>query len=291
MHNRSTTLIQSLDTLLTPERLAPYKAAVGGDIDRALDLYEWNGRISAAVFEDLSYLEVVLRNACHNQLHEWSHRQSGNSPWYSHSVFSQASQDDIGKARQRATRSGRPERPGRVVAELMFGFWRFLHARSYEATLWTPCLRLAYPHLQPRRRQTVYTRLDHLNTLRNRIPTTNPFTDHRSPIPGRTLPAYTANCSRYSNGLIRLLQTGFARVAAYPHYSVHAPADIQQEGNGKSSEVRHLINSSVSVPVRRPCRRASRQWDASMCRGDSSDGESNREACSIHQAGFVDTST
>jgi len=59
----------------------------------------------------------------------------------------------------------------------MFGFWRFLHARSYEATLWTPCLRLAFPHLQPRRRNTVYTRLDHLNTLRNRIA-------HHEPIHG-----------------------------------------------------------------------------------------------------------
>jgi len=68
MPNRSTELVQSLNTLLTPERLAPYRAAAGGGTDRALDLYEWNGRISAAVFEDLDYLEVVLRNACHHQL-------------------------------------------------------------------------------------------------------------------------------------------------------------------------------------------------------------------------------
>ncbi|WP_137726530.1 Abi family protein [Prescottella subtropica] len=182
MHNRSTALIQNLHTLLTPERLAPYKAAAGGDVERALDLYEWNSKVSAAVFEDLGYLEVVLRNACHNQLHQWNHRQNGDPLWYRHSVFGPASQDDIGKARQRATRGGRPELPGRVVAELMFGFWRFLHARSYEATLWTPCLRLAYPHLQPRRRQTVYTRLDHLNTLRNRIAHHEPI--HRAQIAG-----------------------------------------------------------------------------------------------------------
>lgn len=169
MPARSTELVQSLTTLLTPERLAPYRAAVGGDTDRALDLYEWNGRISAAVFEDLGYLEVVLRNACHHQLGRWHRARGGAGPWYLDPVFTTASQDDIDKARRRATRAGRTELPGRVVAELMFGFWRFLHARSYEATLWTPCLRLAFPHLQPRRRQIVYTRLDHLNTLRNRI--------------------------------------------------------------------------------------------------------------------------
>ena len=157
-------------------------AAAGGDIERALDLYEWNGRISAAVFEDLGYLEVVLRNACHNQLHDWNQRRNADVPWYLDSIFSQASQADIGKARQRATRGHRDELPGRVVAELMFGFWRFLHARSYEATLWTPCLRLAYPHQKPRRRGDVYTRLDHLNTLRNRIAHHEPI--HRAQIAG-----------------------------------------------------------------------------------------------------------
>ncbi|ELB86058.1 hypothetical protein Rwratislav_46905, partial [Rhodococcus wratislaviensis IFP 2016] len=56
----------------------------------------------------------------------------------------------------------------------MFGFWRFLHSRSYEATLWTPSLRHAYPHQTPRRRSDVY---NHLNTLRNRIA-------HHEPIHG-----------------------------------------------------------------------------------------------------------
>ncbi|WP_129978002.1 hypothetical protein [Rhodococcus sp. Q1] len=198
MHNRSTDLIQSLHTLLTPERLAPYRAAGGGDLDRALDLYEWNGRISAAMFEDLGYLEVVLRNACHNQLQNWSDRQGGGTPWYLHSVFGPASQDDIVKARKRATRGGRPELPGRIVAELMFGFWRFLHARSYEATLWTPCLRLAYPHLQPRRRHTVYTRLDHLNTLRNRIA-------HHEPIHATQIAGTGQNIGGLHTELLELL--------------------------------------------------------------------------------------
>lgn len=185
MTNRSTELIQSLDALLTLERLAPYRAATGGDIERALDLYEWNSRISTAVFEDLGHLEVALRNACNRQLDAWTRQQGAGPLWYLHPAFNRASQDDIAKARQRATRGGRTELPGRVVAELMFGFWRFLHARGYEATLWTPCLRLAYPHLQPRRRQSVYSRLDHLNTLRNRVAHHEPI--HRAQIGGTGL--------------------------------------------------------------------------------------------------------
>ncbi|MBS2993450.1 hypothetical protein AC1659_29555, partial [Rhodococcus erythropolis] len=100
MPNRSTALIQSLNTLLTPERLAPYKAAAGDDIEGALDLYEWNSRISAAVFEDLGYLEVALRNACHNQLIIWNQRENNDVPWYFRTIFGQESQKDIEKARR-----------------------------------------------------------------------------------------------------------------------------------------------------------------------------------------------
>ncbi|MFH9405632.1 hypothetical protein ACH4JS_38655, partial [Streptomyces sp. NPDC017638] len=105
MPNRSTALIQSLNTLLTPERLAPYKAAAGDDIEGALDLYEWNSRISAAVFEDLGYLEVALRNACHNQLIIWNQRENNDVPWYFRTIFGQESQKDIEKARRRSTRT------------------------------------------------------------------------------------------------------------------------------------------------------------------------------------------
>lgn len=169
MPNRTDALNQTMRTFLTPERLSSYTAAAGGDLARALDLYEWNARLSAAVFEDLGYLEVILRNACHAQLEQWNRRSSRQNPWYLASILTPESHRDVAEARRRATRGNRTELPGRVVAELMFGFWRFLHARSYEATLWTPCLRLAYPHQRPNRRQDVYRRLDHLNTLRNRI--------------------------------------------------------------------------------------------------------------------------
>jgi hypothetical protein len=87
---------------------------------------------------------------------------------------------DVGRARQRVTQGGKPETEGRVIAELMFGFWRLLHSKTYEATLWTPCLRHAYPLQQPKDRSAVYRRLDRLNTVRNRIA-------HHEPIHGSTI--------------------------------------------------------------------------------------------------------
>lgn len=198
MTHRPVPVQESLTVLLTEERLAPYTAAADGDLDAALDLYQWNGRISAAMFEDLGYLEVMLRNACHHQLRQWSQQQFGDPAWYLRAELNPASQSDVEKARRRATRAGREELAGRVVAELMFGFWRFLHARTYEATLWTPCLRRAYPHLKPQRRQLVYTRLDHLNTLRNRIA-------HHEPVHGSEVADTGTDLAELYKELLELL--------------------------------------------------------------------------------------
>ena len=151
------------------DRLAAYDETVGGDDARAISLYGWNAAISAALFEDLGVLEVTLRNACHRELRAWNATQGNASPWYHHPVLTPGGMEDVGRARRRVVQGGKPETEGRVVAELMFGFWRLLHSKTYEATLWTPCLRHAFPLQRPNDRSAVYDRLDKINTLRNRI--------------------------------------------------------------------------------------------------------------------------
>jgi hypothetical protein len=49
---------------------------------------------------------------------------------------------------------------GKVVAELTFGFWRYILAGTYQATLWSPALRHAFPHLRTRDRAAVYGPVD-----------------------------------------------------------------------------------------------------------------------------------
>ncbi|MEU5137434.1 hypothetical protein [Streptomyces californicus] len=56
---------------------APYQAAAGSR-RAAVDLYRWNITASAAVYEGLHLLEVVLRNAIHDQLVLW-HQSTGTS--------------------------------------------------------------------------------------------------------------------------------------------------------------------------------------------------------------------
>ena len=175
---------------LSPERIAPYlRATGGGNLDVAVRLYEWNLAISGALYEALGIVEVVLRNALSTQLAV--HQGTLAGQWYDDplGVLSDLAHDDIVAARHRVRKLRRPETPGRVVAELNFGFWKFLLAKRYEATLWTGYLRRAFPNLQPQKRAVAYLALDELHTLRNRIA-------HHEPIHGRDLAADTLTIYR-----------------------------------------------------------------------------------------------
>ena len=48
---------------LSPDRLAPYLANCGGDVELALELYEWNIALGQVLIRDISHFEVALRNA------------------------------------------------------------------------------------------------------------------------------------------------------------------------------------------------------------------------------------
>ena len=61
-------VLDALVASLSPERLATYVAATGGDRERAMRLYTWNTAVSAALYGPLQGLEVALRNAMHREL-------------------------------------------------------------------------------------------------------------------------------------------------------------------------------------------------------------------------------
>ncbi|MFG2047858.1 Abi family protein [Micromonospora sp. NPDC048935] len=159
---------QLLQQRFSPERLGPYQAAVGGDLDKAVALYEWNAKMSGIFWITLGHVEVLIRNAMHQQLTNWSTRQHQESRWYLDpgNVFDPRRLKEIAEARRRATRDGRQETPGRVVAELNFGFWRYLLISSYDRSLW-PHLRNAWPSKLLRRE--VQEPLTELHEFRNRL--------------------------------------------------------------------------------------------------------------------------
>lgn len=164
---------------LTTERLRSYLVATSGDLDAALDLYEWNTLIGGAIHEDIGRFEVVFRNAVDIALQSYADQRGWTTPWYHrHSLFSERATADIKKARERATKKGRkrvPEVHGKVVAELTFGFWRFLCTTPYLTSLWVPALAAAFPNhpsgpADPRQiRHDVDQRVDRIQFLRNRV--------------------------------------------------------------------------------------------------------------------------
>jgi hypothetical protein len=169
-----------LERRISVDRLAPYKLAADGELSAALDLYQWNAEVSAAFWVVLGHLEILVRNAMHEQLTALSVSRRTGPDWYLALAgdLSSEAYATITDARRHATANGRAETAGRVVAELPFGFWRYLLASRYERTLWRTRLYRAFPGQG--RRQPVYARLAGLHQLRNRIA-------HHEPIHNRPL--------------------------------------------------------------------------------------------------------
>jgi hypothetical protein len=171
---------------LAPARFDKYVAAAGGDPVLALRLYEWNIQASSSLHGAIGQFEVLLRNALDVQLSKY-HRTvlGGDGSWWKDPAMPLHNDlaDLVSDACRRARRGGVPETHGKVIAELMFGFWRFVLDARHSGTLWAPALRHAFPHLRPKTRSEVYDRVERLNALRNRVAHHEPV--HQVPLEDR----------------------------------------------------------------------------------------------------------
>ncbi len=166
--------IARLERSLSPERLAPYVTLAGGDKVAAIRLYERNTALSESLYGLLQGLEVAVRNA----MHETLKTALGHADWYDHAPLYHL-QGMLNQARQKLTDDRKAHDPGRMVAELSFGFWTSLTGPKFAAVLWNPCLHKAFPHKRLRRKEA-HKRLDRIRKLRNRVA-------HHEPILNRNL--------------------------------------------------------------------------------------------------------
>ena len=140
---------------------------------RPFHLYEWNAELAAAVWRDVAHLEVAVRNAfdrCLDQHLDGDHWIRRDRVLFDRTRGKTGNADtrsrrDVEVARRRA---GPDAPPGKVVAELSFGFWRYLTSASYEKRLWLPALRHALPDGTDRARE-VERPMSDLHQLRNRV--------------------------------------------------------------------------------------------------------------------------
>jgi hypothetical protein len=166
-------------------------------------MYVWNTRLTGAFHETLGAFEVIMRNVLDRQLTAYHQIVlAGDGCWYTYTLMPWRSKkiiDQIIKARAQATRNGnRPEIHGKVVAELTFGFWRYILAAPYQPTLWAPALRRAFPHLGSQKREAVYGPIDRLHALRNRVA-------HHEPIHGLNFSRHRQAGNSRRPGIVRQL--------------------------------------------------------------------------------------
>jgi hypothetical protein len=181
---------RTLANYLTQDRLRSYLATAHNRLPAALALYDWNSAVSAALYEDLGRVEVILRNTLDASLQAHLGRTSPLSAWYDRPGYfpgrhGQRALDDITAARRRASRGGAPAPHGSIIAELTFGFWRYLCTPTYLTSMWVPALSSAFPYHaragSPRLvRADVEDRVQRAHFVRNRVA-------HHEPIHHRDL--------------------------------------------------------------------------------------------------------
>ena len=139
----------ALVPLVTHERLNSYLMDMGGDLDAAFALYEWNVHVGGAVSETTALVEVLLRNALDGCLVEWARADRRGRDWLEIAPLDSHGRADVSQAVRRviARKSpGHEDLHGSFVAELSFGFWRYLLSSRYLTSLWVTALHRAFPY-------------------------------------------------------------------------------------------------------------------------------------------------
>lgn len=189
----SAEFLASLDRIISHERLARYLTAANGNTQLALRLYERNMNLSEILFGYLHGLEVAVRNSIHVTLRA----ELGTATWFDTRTalpwsrnaemleFTKPMRVMVGNAKASA---GAAAQPGKILAELTFGFWPNLLTGRFHTPLWVPCLHKAFPHARETR-SIIHWRLEQIRRLRNRIA-------HHEPIltsANRVYTGYTAD--------------------------------------------------------------------------------------------------
>lgn len=167
-----------VSTWLSAPRWENYIKASGHNEREALELYEWNIRLSNAIMHDIAHIEVAVRNVYDATI---SSSFKGKQHW----LFDPGSPvvEPLFRTRRgknmdlnaknrgsiqdtiRRIRADHPT-PGQVIAELPFGFWRHLTDAAHEKSLWVPYLTYAFP--KGTERKHIERVLTLINKVRNR---------------------------------------------------------------------------------------------------------------------------
>lgn len=164
-------LLDDFKNSISLPRFLTYKNIANGDELRAIELYQWNARLSQSLYIYLQGWEVCLRNKLNSFL-VWKH----NSNWpYDDRAVRQLNGNDTrrlreAKSRQEAQRKLKAAPTSAIVADLSAGFWVSQMSSGYDIPYsWRYNLPRVFPHdkvLEPR---SAWAICNDMLTLRNRV--------------------------------------------------------------------------------------------------------------------------
>lgn len=153
--------------MLSEPRMAPYLRGAGHDKTKALALYEWSSRTSAAAFEVVGHFEVLLRNAIDRCLRVHFREEQCGIPWFLLPTPGGEYVAETVTAVRERLRPLHKESRHQIIAGLSFGFWSGILGPRYEG-LWRDCLRRAFPNSSGDRKQ-VAVAIERVRKFRNRL--------------------------------------------------------------------------------------------------------------------------
>ncbi|NMM92931.1 Abi family protein [Bifidobacterium oedipodis] len=164
---------------LSIPRFRTYLDASGNNMSRALRLYEWNIDLGQVLMKDIAFFEVALRNAYDRAISShWEGSESwlfdGSSP-VNIPILRRSSSgkmfdaNALNRASIHSAASSYKElsQPGKIIANLSFGFWAHLTDKAHERALWIPYLHHAWP--VGTNRADLNAKIKLINECRNRI--------------------------------------------------------------------------------------------------------------------------
>lgn len=159
---------EELSGVFSEERLNRYLGE-NNPKKQAVLLYTWNIELSKSLYPSVQILEVTMRNSLHNALSDYFQTDH----WFDDGFLSQSERLTVSQAKEKLSKNGKQLTPGRLVAELSFGFWTSLFDIRYEhgQTLWPKLLTSVLPFMPrgQRTRRNISRQLNEIRKLRNRI--------------------------------------------------------------------------------------------------------------------------
>ena len=159
---------QQVEAILATERIDAYRQD-GVPPATTLARYLWNMALCESLYSPLQMAEIALRNS----LHQFLTARCQTPAWYDVLTrLPQWQQDQLADARWKLQDDGKPINPGRMVAELHFGFWTGFFNKSHAQTgLGHALAGQAFPHAPRAERnlRKLDARWKRIRDLRNRV--------------------------------------------------------------------------------------------------------------------------